>query len=113
MDNKTAEVFGLFELNTAGMVLYSRIDAQDSSIGSQTNLIGLNFFDEVAVYEAASELRRRFRYFANGNDPAEKFTLTYLSEQEPVEVKVLLTQISHREYNEKEKLIILDIRKIS
>ncbi len=108
MANSTAQVFGLFELDTAGTVRYSKVDPRTSGIGAPTNLIGRNFFDEFA----AAEIQRRFRYFAKSSEAAEKFTYTYLNDQQPVEVKVMLTHISQREFDAQEKLIIVDIRKV-
>lgn len=107
------QIFGLFELDTAGNVLYSRIDLENSNINPATNLIGRNFFEEVAVPENATELRRRFQYFAGGSRPAEKFTFTYQNERQPVEVKIMLTQITEREFDTRGKLIIMDIRKVN
>lgn len=112
MNNVPAKIFGLFELDLFGTVLYSRIDASNSSVNLPRDLIGLNFFDEIAPFGKTEELRRRFRYFAKGSDSAEKFTFTDFSGETSSEVKVMLTQISEREYNGSEKFIIVDIRKI-
>lgn len=110
--NTATEIFGLFELDAAGTVMYSRIDPNSSNVSPLTDLIGRNFFDDIAASEEIAELRRRFRFFAKGTDAAEKFTFTYLSEQQPVNVKVLLTQVSQRDYDRQKKMIIVDIRKI-
>ncbi len=91
--------------------MYSKIDPQTVGLNVTTNLVGRNFFEEIAESENSAEFRRRFRYFAHGSEPAEKFTFTYLCDQQPVEVKVMLTQISQREYDERGKLIIVDIRR--
>ncbi len=112
MSEAAAKIYGLFELDLAGTVLYSRIDARNSSVNLPANLIGLNFFDEIAPFGKTEELRRRFRYFAKGADSADKFTFTDYSGECSSEVKVMLTQISEREYNGSEKFIIVDIRKI-
>lgn len=112
MNTIPAKVFGLFELDLFGTVLYSRVDANNSSMNLPHDLVGLNFFDEIAPFGRTEELRRRFRYFAKSNDSAEKFTFTDQSGENFSEVKVMLTQISEREYNGSEKFIIVDIRKI-
>lgn len=107
------QIFGLFELDPAGTVMYSRIDPQTKYFRTSESLIGRNFFDEIAPSESGAEIQKRFRYFAKGSDPAEKFTFTCFSGQQPVEIKVMLTQISQREYHERGKLIIVDIRPVS
>ena len=112
MEHPATGITGLFELNPAGTVLYSRIDAPHSSLNLPTDLVGQNFFDEIGAYANIIELRRRFQNFAKGTDAVENFTFTYSSEQETVKARVMLTQINQRESNRTEKLIILDIRKI-
>jgi len=112
MINASAKVFGLFELDLMGTVMYSKVDSNYSSGNLPQSLIGLNFFDEVAPFGNGEELRRRFRYFAKGSDSADKFTFTCQSDENSLEVKVMLTQINEREYNNGEKLIIVDIRKV-
>lgn len=112
MPNSTARIFGLFELDTAGTVMYSKVDPHTSSVNPATSLIGRNFFDELASFENVAEIHQRFRYFAKGSDAAEKFTFTYLYERQPVAVKVMLMQISQREYDERGKVIIVDIIKV-
>ncbi len=106
------KVFGLFELDLTGTVMYSKVDPNNSSVSLPPSLIGLNFFDEVAPFGNSEEIRRRFRYFAKGSDSADKFTFTYQTDEQPMEVKVMLTQIKEREYNGSEKFIIVDIRKV-
>lgn len=108
MANSTARIFGLFELDAAGTVMYSRVDPHTSGVGS-ASLVGRNFFDE---FTETTEIQSRFRFFAKGLTAAEKFTYTYLNGQQPVGVKVMLTHISQRDYDAQEKLIIVDIRKI-
>ena len=112
MINTSANIFGLFELDLMGTVLYSRVDSNNSSASLPPSLVGLNFFDEVAPFQNSEEIRRRFRYFAKGTNSADKFTFTSQTNEQPMEVKVLLTQIKEREFNNSEKFIIVDIRKV-
>lgn len=112
MINTSAKVFGLFELDLMGTVMYSKVDPKNSSVNLPQDLTGLNFFDEVSPFQNSEEIRRRFRYFAKSSDSADKFTFTYQADEQPMEVKVMLTQISEREFNGSEKFIIVDIRKV-
>lgn len=112
MKEPLARIFGLFELDLSGTILYSRLDADGSSENLPVNLVGLNFFDEIAPFGRTEELRSRFRSFANGTDSADNFTFTDHSDEQNSEVKVLLTQISKREYKSDEKIIIVDIRRM-
>ena len=101
---------GLFELDTAGTVMYSRVNPGVYAASASSDFIGRNFFDEVAPFKNVEEFRRRFRHFAHGSDSAEKFTFTCQFEERPAEMKVMLTRISEREFDEDKKLIIVDIR---
>lgn len=112
MQNAASELFGLFELDAAGTVLYSKINPQHSNFVLPTDLVGQNFFDEINEHLNVAELRRRFVDFAKGRDSVENFTFVYPSEPEPFKTRVMLTKIYQRESGATEKLIILDIRKI-
>lgn len=111
MTNTSAEIFGLFELDLAGTVMYSKIDPENSSGRLPPNLIGLNFFDEIAPFQNSEEIRRRFRYLAQSSDSADQFTMIYQADEKSLKAKVMLTQINEREFNGNQKFIIVDIRK--
>ena len=111
MINATSGNMGLFELDTAGTVMYSRVNPNVyESVAPPSDFVGRNFFEEVAPFKNVEEFRRRFRHFACGSDSAEKFTFTCEFEERPAEMKVMLTRISEREFDEDKKLIIVDIR---
>jgi hypothetical protein len=112
MMNVSTGNMGLFELDTAGTVMYSRVNpgVYAASIAPSSDFVGRNFFEEVAPFKNVEEFRRRFRHFACGSDSAEKVTFTGQFEDRPAEVKVMLTRISEREFDEAKKLIIVDIR---
>lgn len=109
----STDIYGLFELDSAGTVKYSKIESPgDASRNGRKEFIGLNFFDEVAPFKNVDEFRRRFRYFAKSSDSAEKFNFICQFDEQPLEVKVMLTQICEREFDPATKLFIVDIRKI-
>jgi hypothetical protein len=112
MTNVTNNIYGLFELDTAGTVKYSKFVDGGAFLNPPSDLVGRNFFDDFAPFRNVEELRRRFRYFAKGSDRAQKFNLSCQVNGTPTEVKVMLTQISEREFDASEKLIIVDIRKL-
>ena len=53
------ELFGLFEIDKAGTVLYSRVEPDGDHGGAPPDVSGRNFFAEVAAFENAEELRQR------------------------------------------------------
>lgn len=104
-------MYGLFELDPSGTVLYAKTQFGMSSADEKKKFVGLNFFDEFAPFIKVEEFQRRFRCFAKGSDAAEKFSFVCEFDEQPLEIKVLLTQISEREFDVCSKLIIVDIRK--
>jgi len=92
--------------------MYSKIESGDYSAHGRTKFIGLNFFEEVAPFKNVEEFRRRFRYFAQGSGSSQKFNFVCQFDELPLEVKVMLTQISESEFDVRSKLIIVDIRKV-
>lgn len=83
---------GMFELDAAGTVLYSRANADGPAGGPAPDLKGLNYFDD-AGFGNASELRRRVNLFRAGGAPADNFDFTCECEDGPVPVRVLLARI--------------------
>ncbi len=101
------ELFGLFELDEAGTVLYSRIEPA----GTGSNMAGRNFYDEVAPFENVAEFRRHVTEFTRSASPADsfKFDCRYMGCVCPV--KVLLARIRERTSNERTKSVLVHIRK--
>jgi photoactive yellow protein len=106
------DVYGLFELDSAGTVMYSKIESNDYSAPGRKKFLGLNFFEEVAPFKNVEEFRRRFRYFVQSSGSSEKFNFVCQFDEQPLEVKVMLTQIFESQFDAKSKLIIVDIRKV-
>jgi hypothetical protein len=112
-DNLTSQsFFGLFELDSTGKVLYSKVESDGIFDNRKTTLTGLNFYDEVITFKNVNEFRRHLDYFASGNDSVENFKFTCRFDDGSQEVKVRLVRISEREYDGTAKLTIVDIRKV-
>jgi hypothetical protein len=105
-------LFGLFELDPAGTVLYSRLEPDGAAGGVAPDAAGLNFFDEVAPFENAEELRRRIAAFSKGEGQADSFHFTCQCDGGPQPVKVLLARIRERSNGKKTKSILVHIRKV-
>ncbi len=104
-------VFGCFELDSAGTVLYSKVEADGVFGTRQASVVGQNFFDKVALFDNVEEFRGRFKYFTKNSDSVNKFNFTCQFEKESLPIKVMLIQINEREHSEKTKLFVVDIRK--
>jgi hypothetical protein len=105
------KLFGLFELDPTGTVLYSRIERDGDARGTSPNVAGHDFFNEVAPFENAEELRLRVRDFTDGEGQADNFHFTCRLESGALPVKILLARIRERADGKRTKSVLLHIRK--
>jgi hypothetical protein len=105
------KLFGLFELDSAGTVLYARVEPDGDARGKVPDVAGRDFFNEVAPFENAEELRLRVRDFTNGGGQADNFHFTCRLESGALPVKVLLARIRERSDGKRTKSVLLHIRK--
>lgn len=104
------ELFGLFELDAAGTVLYSRVRQDNQLINAKPDWIGQNYFEEVAPFENIGEFRRRFTNFIRGRQTAESFTFDCRFRETIVPVKVMMAGAYEVGSSEPANIVILDIR---
>lgn len=105
-------VFGCFELDAAGTVLYTKVEADGIFGKPQTSIVGHNFFDVVAPFGNSAEFRSRFNRFISSHNTAENFIFDYAAENAGMKAKVFLTLVNERELNDRRQLIFVDIRKV-
>ncbi|PYS47329.1 MAG: hypothetical protein DMF68_16310 [Acidobacteria bacterium] len=106
------KLFGLFELDPLGTILYSRIEPDGEANEAAPNVAGHNFFDEVAPFENAEELRQRISNFIHSDGQAENFHFTCQCDAGRLPVKVLLARIRERSNGQHTKSILMHIRKV-
>ncbi len=112
-NNLTSQsLFGLFELDSTGKVLYSKVESDGIFDNRKTGLAGLNFYDEVVTFKNISEFRRHLDRFARSGGLVENFNFTCRYDDGSEQVKVRLVRVSEREYDGRTKLTIVDIRKV-
>lgn len=109
---KQRRLFGLFELDQSGTVLYSRIEPDAESDAGMTEVAGRNFYHEVMPFENAEEFRRRISDFTNGNGQTDNFHFTCQCDDGPQHIKVLLARIRERSDGKHTKSILVHIRKV-
>jgi hypothetical protein len=105
------KLFGLFELDHAGTVLYSRVEPEAKSDGAPPDVSGRNFYEEVAPFENVEEFRRRVSAFASGASPADNFNFNCLYGDCAQPVRVLLTRVRERTSQSRTKSVLVHIRK--
>ena len=104
-------LLGMFELDAAGTVLYSRADADAPTPGPAPDLTGRNFFDEAADFANAGELRRRVGLFRAGGAQADSFDFTCEYDDGPVRVRILLARIRERTDHDNTSSVLIHVRR--
>ncbi len=105
------ELFGLFELDSAGTVLYSRVRENNQLLNSKPDRVGQNYFEEIAPFENINEFRRRFTNFVKSRSSSESFTFDCRFQEAVVSVKVMMSGAFEVSSSEPANIVILDIRK--
>ena len=105
------KLFGLLELDTAGTVLYSRLEGDDHLEGATANVAGLNFFSEVAPFLNVEEFHQHLDTFNRSSDHANSFVFNCDYEDGAVLVRVLLARISSRSNGDRTKSLLVHIKK--
>jgi hypothetical protein len=106
------KLFGLFELDSLGTILYSRVEPDEDHRAVAPNVDGHDFFNDIALFENAEELRLRIRDFSNSGGHAANFHFTCLCDTGPLVVKVLLARVRERSDGKGTKSILMHIRKV-
>jgi hypothetical protein len=109
----TRTLFGLFELNEAGTVLYSRIESAEGKRESTVDLTGRNFFKEVEPFANGEEMRVKIATFTSGTKIADSFRSTFHLDNGPVPVKILLARIRERSNGNGTKSVMVHIKKVT
>lgn len=101
---------GLFELSNDGIVLYSRFRRDNQLLNADADLVGHNFFEEIAVFENAGDLHRIFTNFIKSNKFTDNFVFDCRFAEETVRVRVMMVRAFENKYPDPSDIVILDIR---
>ena len=89
----TRRLFGLLELDPRGTVIFSKMEGDEKSAGA-VDVVGRNFFSEVATFLNVAEFRRHFETFDNNpRSGSSSFMFNCDYEDGAVPVKVLLARL--------------------
>jgi photoactive yellow protein len=112
MNNLSSETelpFGLLELDAAGTVLRYAPALEQSPKAKADHLLGHNFFTEVLPSPEIKDCHARFRLFMEQSQITDKFSTTFLSEQGPVKVQIMLARILEKSAQGVERLALVRI----
>ena len=87
------EILGLFELDDAGKVLYYRKDLPGEPGATSEDIVGHNFYNEVAHFENVDQFRRCVTEFTRSATAANSFDFECRYGNSAHRVKVLLARI--------------------
>jgi hypothetical protein len=104
------ELLGLFELDDAGKVLYYRKDLAGELGGASIDIVGQNFYNEVAHFENVDEFRRCVTEFRRSATAADSFEFECRYGSSAHRVKVLLARICESVNRENTKSILMYLK---
>ncbi len=105
------KLFGMFELDAADTVLYSRLELDGRGDGVPApDFRGRGLFDGGGPFANAEELRRRINSFRSNGAQADSFDFTCEYDDGPVPVRVLLARVRERSDREVTKSVLIHIR---
>jgi hypothetical protein len=111
MCRESAEVFGLFELDDAGNVLYSRAHQPERRDSDSAAAIGQDFFREVAKFENREDLRNHFRRFVASRSPADNFRFECLFGDRRIRTRISMIRGHESDAVHTSGIVIMDIRR--
>lgn len=109
------ELYGVFEISDDGTILYSRqksAGADKFSSEKAPQMIGRNFYDEIALFENAEEFRQCVNRFIKSEFSSKNFIFECRINGHNFPVKIMLVRVTDRMSDERAKLTIVDIREI-
>ncbi len=104
------KLFGLLELDMTGTVLYLSIESDNDSDGSAADVIGHNFFSEVAPFVNVEEFQQHLDNFKMSSEQANSFAFNCNYEDGTVPVKVILARINERSNIYRTKSLLVHIK---
>jgi photoactive yellow protein len=101
--------FGMLELDAAGTVIrYSPAAEQNSTIQPQ-DILGRNFFTEVAPCEQVNEVKSRFLSFMAFGDAVQKFSITCPAGEKNIKIQIMLARVTEILEHGRERLALVRI----
>lgn len=106
------KLFGMFELDAANTVLYSRVEgAAPGGVQPSPDFNGRALFEGVCAFANAHELRQRINHFRSNGAQADSFDFTCQYDDGPVAVRVLLARVRERTDRDSTKSVLIHIRR--
>jgi photoactive yellow protein len=100
--------FGLLELDAAGTVVRYSPAEQKSNVQPQ-DILGRNFFTEVAPCAQVNEVKSRFLSFMAYGDAVQKFSITCPHEEKSIRIQIMMARVTEILGDGRERLALVRI----
>lgn len=106
------KLYGLFEIDAAGTVLYARVEPDGTpQRDTAPDYTGRNFYTEAAPFRNVAEFKDQLEAFNRSAQPAHSMNFICDYEDGPLLVKVLLARIRERSQADTTKSVLVHIRR--
>ena len=101
---------GLIELDATGTVLYYKPEQRENFDTPPSEIVGRNFFTEIAPVAQAREFQDHIKDFARSHAPASSFNFTFVNDHRTLPVRVLLARIHEQSGLDRTESLFVHIR---
>lgn len=101
--------FGLLELDPTGVVIRYSPAAEENPPVLPRDILGRNFFTEVATCEQVEEVKSRFLAFMAFGDAVQKFSINCAVEEKNIKIQIMLARVTERLEQGRERLALVRI----
>jgi hypothetical protein len=105
------QIFGIYELDTAGTILYLRPHENNPPMAADRSIVGRNFFEAIEVSENAGWVRDHIKNFMSGQVSVDSFIFEGFDETAPVKTRILMTRGHETRDDALCAIVIMDIKK--
>ncbi|MGB9179123.1 MAG: hypothetical protein WCB68_07730 [Pyrinomonadaceae bacterium] len=103
---------GLFELDTAGTVLYYSPETDGgSTVEPLPDIIGRNLYTEIPVAQSFKTLRERLDTFRTSSERTQTFVFVFQFENRLLPMRVMLSRVRDGSERGESELILIQITK--
>lgn len=105
------QLFGLYELDTAGTILYRRPYEGNIALAADHSVVGENFFEALEVSENGNLVRNHLKNFISSRRSVDSFIFDGFDETALVKTKILMTRGHETQGDALSAIVIMDIKK--
>jgi photoactive yellow protein len=101
--------FGLFELDPKGIVIRYSPASEKTPKLPVTEILGRNFFTEIAPVKQVIEFRERFQVFMARGQSIDKFSTRFTQQQQHIKVQIMMAHLAEEPEDGRRRLALVRI----